>query len=72
MRDTLFTAILTFTVLIAGTAAMGTELVRTKTAPRPVAAPVIVTLPAVTVTGRRPASDRFAADATAAAPRRVQ
>lgn len=74
MRDTILIATLTFCVLIAGTAAVGTELLTVKKAPRPEAG-VVVTLPAITITGRRDATARLAAEtatATATEPRRVQ
>ena len=50
MRDTLFTAVLTFAVLAAGSAATFSELLTTKRSPAP---RPVVTLPAVTVVAKR-------------------
>ena len=68
MSDNLFTAVLTFSLLAGGTAAIGSEMFGTRQAPTPVvvmprvtvtaerAAPVeIVTMPLVTITAQRAA-----------------
>ncbi len=72
MRDTILTAVLTFGVLAAGTAAIGTELFRNRAAP---AALPVITLPAVTVGGPRSAPDtttRIAVDTATSPVRRVE
>jgi len=69
MSENLFTAVLTFSLLAGGTAAVGTEMFNTRQAPEapatvlaqgmvdmPTASSMqVVVLPAVTVTGRRDA-----------------
>ena len=53
MSDTIFSAVLTFSLLAAGTVAVGSEMV----APRPVAqASAAAMLPTVTVVGKRVAA----------------
>ena len=86
MTDNLFSAILTLSLLAAGTTAVGTEMLapdRTAVEPAPVVtlAPVTVigkraaadtiTLPTVTVTGRRLTATEVAID-DSASERRVQ
>jgi hypothetical protein len=88
MSDHILTAILTFSLLIGGTAAIGTEMFNNR-APQAAApavvtlAPVtvvahrqaaleIVTLPAVTVTGHRSPLTWVASETKASEPIRVQ
>ncbi len=88
MSDHILTAILTFSLLIGGTAAIGTEMFNSR-APHKAAvqvvtlAPVtvighrqaaleVVTLPPVTVTGRRSTQTWIASETKASEPIRVQ
>ena len=88
MSDHILSAILTFSLLIGGTAAIGTEMFNTRV-PQKVAlrvvtlAPVtviahrqaaleVVTLPAVTITGHRRALTWVASETKASEPTRVQ
>ncbi len=87
MSDNILSAILTFSLLAGGTAAIGTEMFNTRTpqrtasvltlepvtvvAHRQVALEVVV-LPAVTVTGRRSAATLLASETQASEPRRIQ
>jgi hypothetical protein len=50
MSDNILSAVLTFSLLAAGTAAIGSEMLATRHAPR---ATAVATLPAVTVVGKR-------------------
>ena len=52
MSDTLFSAVLTFSVLAAGTVAVGSEMLAPRH-PAPTRAATVATLPAVTVIGKR-------------------
>jgi hypothetical protein len=53
MSDNILSAVLTFSLLVAGTAAMGSEMVASRhRAPAPAASQIVV-LPAVTITGHR-------------------
>jgi hypothetical protein len=88
MTDHILSAILTFGVLACGTAAIGTEMFNVRhaaAASRPAGTlpPVavvahrqmaleVVQLPAVTITGRRDATTRIAAETQASEPQRVQ
>ena len=68
MIDHILSAVLTF-ALLAGNVAIGTELL---TARQPVGATAEVTLPMVTVTGRRAAPVLLAAETCTAATPTVQ
>lgn len=88
MSDNILTAILTFSLLAGGTAAIGSEMFNTrhaaKTTPEVVTLPQVqvvahrkvaldvVMLPAVTITGHRNGATWVAADTQASEPRRVQ
>jgi hypothetical protein len=88
MTDHILSAILTFSVLAGGTAAIGTEMFNVRhaaAASRQVVtlpqvtvvahrqvALEVVQLPAVTITGRRDAATRIAAETQASEPQRVQ
>ena len=66
-------AALTFALLAGGTAAIGTEMLAPRHAAAAAAtATAMVTLPMVTVTGRRPASTALAAESRVGQPQRVQ
>ena len=78
MTDHLFSATLTFALLAGGTTAIGSEWFGTTGTPsratangRPSVA-TVVTLPDVTVIGRRPGSTAVAAETRSEHPRRVQ
>ena len=70
MSKSIFSATLTFALLAGGTIAVGSEMVGSR--PQPQQAVASVTLPAVTVVGRRPATLAVALSSQAPAPRRVQ
>lgn len=79
--DHILSAALTFALLAGGTAAIGTELLASRhrapadtavSASASASALAIVTLPSVTVTGRRPASTALAAETSVGQPQRVQ
>ena len=88
MSDNILSAVLTFGLLVGGTAAIGSEMFSTRPAAGQAmevvtlptvtivahrAAPLeVVTLPRVTITGRRDAATRVAVDTQASEPRRVQ
>ena len=87
MSDNILSAVLTFSLLAGGTAAIGSEVFGTRPAAEatlqvvtlpPVtivahrAALEVVTLPRVTITGRRDAATRVAVETQASEPRRVQ
>lgn len=74
MIDHLFAATLTFALLAGGTVAIGSELAGTpRTGPKVQArAPAVVTLPPVTVTGRRSASTAVAGASPAVQSQRLQ
>jgi hypothetical protein len=55
MSDNLFSAVLTFSLLAAGTAAVGTEMLTPRRAAAQATA--VATLPPVTVVGKRAAAD---------------
>ena len=63
MTDHLFSAVLTFSLLAAGTVAMGSEVLASRHATASPKATAVATLPTVTVTGKR-----IAAAAPAARP----
>ena len=84
MADNLFSAVLTFSLLAAGTAAVGAEMMGTRHGAKAaavaslpavtvtgkrIAAADAVTLPTVVVTGRRGADTRLALDDSARAAR---
>jgi hypothetical protein len=87
MSDNILSAILTFSLLAGGTAAIGTEMFNTRQA-APAAAVVtlpqvtvtahraapleVVTLPTVTVTAHRPAAADVTVAANASEPQRMQ
>ena len=88
MSDNILSAVLTFSLLAGGTAAIGSEMFRTLPAAERAmqvvtlptvtivahrAAPLdVVTLPRVTITGRRDPATRVAVETQASEPRRVQ
>jgi hypothetical protein len=88
MSDNILSAVLTFSLLVAGTAAIGTELFNTRhaeVAALPVvtlpqvsivahrqAAAEFVVLPMVTITGHRDASTRVAVETGASEASRVE
>jgi hypothetical protein len=88
MTDNILSAVLTFGLLIAGTAAIGTEVFNPRqagAAPMPVvtlpqvsvvahrqASSEYVMLPAVTITGHRDAATRVAVDTAASESHRVE
>jgi hypothetical protein len=59
MTDNILSIALTFVLLIGGTAAIGSELIGSRSAPAPIAK-ADVTLPTVVVTGHREAPTRVA------------
>lgn len=66
-------AALTFALLAGGMAAIGTEMLSPRhPAPLVATATTMVTLPTVTVIGRRPASTALAAEARVGQPQQVQ
>ena len=66
-------AALTFALLAGGMTAIGTEMLSPRQqAPLVTTATAMVTLPTVTVIGRRPASTALAAEARVGQPQRVQ
>ena len=70
MSDHNLIAVLTFSLLAAGTAAIGSEMFNTRHAD---AAPTqVVTLPTVTITKQRDATTRLAVETQASEPRRMQ
>ena len=88
MSDNILTAVLTFSLLAGGTAAIGSEMFSTRAPAQPQtpvvtlpqamivahrnAALEVVTLPRVEITGRRDASTRIAFEGHASEPHRVQ
>ena len=82
MTDHLFSATLTFALLAGGTTAIGSEwfgatgrpsrATATATAIAQPSVATVVTLPDVTVIGRRPTSTAVAAETRSEQPRRVQ
>ena len=85
MSDNILSAVLTFSLLAGGTAAIGTEMFTVRAAATPVVAMPevtivahraasieVVTLPQVEITGRRDASARIAYGTQASEPRPVQ
>jgi len=85
MSDNILSAVLTFSLLAGGTAAIGAEMFSVRAAATPVvtmpevtvvarrtASLEVVTLPQVEITGRRDASTRIAFEAQASEPQRVQ
>ena len=71
--DHILSAALTFALLAGGTAAIGTELMAPRhQAPAAANASAMVTLPMVTVIGRRAASTALAAETRVGQPQRVQ
>lgn len=88
MSDNILSAVLTFSLLAGGTAAIGSEMFNTRQ-PAKTPTPVVtlpqvtvvahrqaqldvVMLPAVTITGRRDAATRVAVETQASEPRRIQ
>lgn len=71
MSESIFSAVLTFALLAGGTVAIGSEMLGSRQQPQPRQAVASVTLPAVTVVGRRPPV-AVALETTASAPQRVQ
>jgi hypothetical protein len=57
MTDNLFSAVLTFSLLIAGTAAIGSEMLNTR--PAGATAKAVVTLPPVSIVAHRQAASEF-------------
>jgi hypothetical protein len=85
MTDNFLSAVLTFSLLVAGTAAIGSELFNPRKADMPVvtlpqvsivahrqASADFVMLPAVTITGHRDAATRVAVDTAASESHRVE
>ncbi|MGZ5236410.1 MAG: hypothetical protein ACXWCV_08885 [Caldimonas sp.] len=88
MSDNILTAVLTFSLLAGGTAAIGSEMFNTRQAAKAPTAVVtmppvtivarrqvacdVVMLPEVTITGRRDAATQVAVGTQASEPRRVQ
>lgn len=88
MSDNILSAVLTFSLLAGGTAAIGSDVFKAYPAAEPtlqvvtlpqvtivahrVAPLEVVTLPMVTITGRRDAATRVAVETQASEPRRVQ
>jgi hypothetical protein len=86
MSDNILSAVLTFSLLAGGTAAIGSEMFNTRPAAKaPVvmlpavtivahrsAALDVVTLPRMEITGRRDGSVRVAFESQASEPQRVQ
>ena len=71
--DHFLSAALTFALLAGGTAAIGTEMLAPRqSAPTAATATARVTLPTVTVIGRRPASTALAAETRVGQQQRVQ
>ncbi|MEO6363554.1 MAG: hypothetical protein ABIO71_10020 [Caldimonas sp.] len=70
MSESIFSAALTFALLAGGTVAIGSEMLGSHRPPKQAVASV--TLPAVTVVGRRPAPVAVALETTASAPQRIQ
>ncbi len=85
MSDNILSAVLTFSLLAGGTAAIGSEMFKARS-PQPqvvtlpqvtivahrTAALEVVTLPAVEITGHRDAATRIAFEGQASEPQRVQ
>ena len=85
MSDNILSAVLTFSLLAGGSAAIGSEMFSVRAPAPPVvtlptvtivahrATPLeVVTLPSVEITGRRDAATRVAFEAQASEPQRVQ
>ncbi|MDQ6685906.1 MAG: hypothetical protein M3Z16_12365 [Pseudomonadota bacterium] len=69
MSKDLFSAVLTFAVLLGGSAAIGSELLR---APAPAMVAAEQTLPAVVVTGKRAAPTAVALQHVVAEPTQIR
>lgn len=88
MSDNILTAVLTFSLLAGGTAAIGSEMFNTRGPAKAPTAVVtmpqvtitahrearrdVVMLPEVTITGRRDPATRVAVESEASEPRRVE
>lgn len=74
MTDNILSIALVFSILVGGTAAIGSELVgsQDRVPAQTTAAAAMVTLPTIVVTGRRLAPTVVAADSVAAETQRVQ
>ncbi|MDQ6685904.1 MAG: hypothetical protein M3Z16_12355 [Pseudomonadota bacterium] len=70
MSKDLFSAVLTFVVLLGGSAAIGSELLRPVSARATLLA--VQTLPAVVVTGKRAASTAVASEHVVAQPTQIR
>lgn len=70
MSKDLFSAVLTFAVLLGGSAAIGSEMLRT--APAPAMLVAEQTLSMVVVTGKRAASTALAAQHVVAEPTQIR